>query len=186
MKKQCDRIEDESDGISIQNIGGVFLVIAIGTGLSLIAFVVEYYYYKIKPLKEERLYKMRGRTSVSRIRSEVSLDNLDVNRNGSRSPDGAQSRSRDTATTDLSENGGVDFSPTNSGSYRRNAKHSTKCNGIPNGLNGRRKSEFGHTNGHISNGVTNSIFTYDSEDNMSVKYPDLHDPDRISVFSEKL
>ena len=30
-KKECPKVEDESDGISIKNIGGVFLVIFIGT-----------------------------------------------------------------------------------------------------------------------------------------------------------
>ena len=31
-RKECPKIEDESDGISIYNIGGVFLVIFIGIG----------------------------------------------------------------------------------------------------------------------------------------------------------
>ena len=31
-RKDCPKIEDESDGISISNIGGVFLVIFIGIG----------------------------------------------------------------------------------------------------------------------------------------------------------
>ncbi|XP_053406688.1 ionotropic receptor 25a-like [Mercenaria mercenaria] len=194
LKKECDRIEDESDGISIENIGGVFLVIAIGTGMSLIAFVVEYYYYKIKPLKEERLYKMRGRTNVSRIRSEVSLDNVDVDRNTSRTPDCMNTMTLSTTRSDSSDSC-VKFSSGNTASYRRSKKkvsnaHSTSshCNGIANGINGRHNNngDHRHSNGHVSNGVTNSIFTYDSDEDMSVKYPDLHDPERKSVFSEKL
>ena len=48
-KKKCDKIEDESDGISIYNIGGVFLVIFIGIGLGLFTLAFEYYWYKIRP-----------------------------------------------------------------------------------------------------------------------------------------
>ena len=44
-RKDCPKIEDESDGISIQNIGGVFLVIFIGIGLGLITLAFEYYWY---------------------------------------------------------------------------------------------------------------------------------------------
>jgi ionotropic glutamate receptor len=47
---KCPKIEDESDGISIQNIGGVFLVIFIGIGLGLITLAFEYYWYKWRPM----------------------------------------------------------------------------------------------------------------------------------------
>ncbi|XP_055955911.1 ionotropic receptor 25a isoform X2 [Patella vulgata] len=40
----CPDIEDESDGISIKNIGGVFLVIVIGSALALITLAIECYW----------------------------------------------------------------------------------------------------------------------------------------------
>ncbi len=43
-RKKCPAIENEEDGISIQNIGGVFLVIFIGIGLGLITLAFEYYW----------------------------------------------------------------------------------------------------------------------------------------------
>ena len=48
-KTRCPKVEDESDGISIKNIGGVFLVIFIGIGLGLITLGFEYYWYKWRP-----------------------------------------------------------------------------------------------------------------------------------------
>lgn len=47
-KKNCPKLEDESDGISIQNIGGVFIVILIGIALSIVTLAFEYWYYKDK------------------------------------------------------------------------------------------------------------------------------------------
>ncbi|XP_059149035.1 ionotropic receptor 25a-like [Physella acuta] len=45
-KKDCPKVEDESDGISIKNIGGVFLVIVIGSALSLVTLALECYWYR--------------------------------------------------------------------------------------------------------------------------------------------
>ena len=50
-KKECPKQEDESDGISIQNIGGVFIVILVGIALSIVTLAFEYWYYKDKPRK---------------------------------------------------------------------------------------------------------------------------------------
>lgn len=47
-KKQCEKIEDQSDGISIQNIGGVFIVIFVGIGMACITLVFEYWWYKYR------------------------------------------------------------------------------------------------------------------------------------------
>ncbi|CAK1585204.1 unnamed protein product [Parnassius mnemosyne] len=44
--KRCDKQDDQSDGISIQNIGGVFIVIFMGIGLACITLGVEYWWYK--------------------------------------------------------------------------------------------------------------------------------------------
>nr|AFC91757.2 putative ionotropic receptor IR25a [Cydia pomonella] len=43
---KCEKQEDQSDGISIQNIGGVFIVIFMGIGLACITLGVEYWWYK--------------------------------------------------------------------------------------------------------------------------------------------
>lgn len=47
-KMDCEKPEDQSDGISIQNIGGVFIVIFVGIGLACITLVFEYWYYKYR------------------------------------------------------------------------------------------------------------------------------------------
>uniref|UniRef100_A0AC34GQT2 Uncharacterized protein n=1 Tax=Panagrolaimus sp. ES5 TaxID=591445 RepID=A0AC34GQT2_9BILA len=47
-KVKCPDVDDESNGISIQNIGGVFIVILAGIVLSFITLIFEYMYYKRK------------------------------------------------------------------------------------------------------------------------------------------
>lgn len=41
-------MEDQSDGISIQNIGGVFIVIFVGIGMACVTLVFEYWWYKYR------------------------------------------------------------------------------------------------------------------------------------------
>ncbi|XP_037037565.1 ionotropic receptor 25a [Bradysia coprophila] len=48
FQKTCEKPEDQSDGISIQNIGGVFIVIFVGIGMACITLVFEYWYYKYR------------------------------------------------------------------------------------------------------------------------------------------
>ncbi|PAV77007.1 hypothetical protein WR25_00124 [Diploscapter pachys] len=45
-KMTCPDITDQSDGISIENIGGVFIVIAAGIALSIITLAIEFFFYK--------------------------------------------------------------------------------------------------------------------------------------------
>ncbi|KAF5269354.1 hypothetical protein FQA39_LY08746 [Lamprigera yunnana] len=45
---RCEKMEDQSDGISIQNIGGVFIVIFVGICLACGTLAFEYWYYKRK------------------------------------------------------------------------------------------------------------------------------------------
>ncbi|XP_071055575.1 ionotropic receptor 25a [Onthophagus taurus] len=45
---KCDKLDDQSDGISIQNIGGVFIVIFVGIGLACITLAFEYWWYKYR------------------------------------------------------------------------------------------------------------------------------------------
>jgi len=47
-KVTCDNDDDSGGGISIYNIGGVFIVIFIGIGLAIITLIFEYWYYKHK------------------------------------------------------------------------------------------------------------------------------------------
>ena len=44
----CEEDEEDSGGISIHNIGGVFIVIFVGIFLALITLGFEYFYYKNK------------------------------------------------------------------------------------------------------------------------------------------
>lgn len=44
--KKCDKVDDQADGISIQNIGGVFIVIFMGIGLACITLGFEYWWFK--------------------------------------------------------------------------------------------------------------------------------------------
>lgn len=48
VSARCEKSEDQSDGISIQNIGGVFIVIFVGIGLACVTLIFEYWYYKFR------------------------------------------------------------------------------------------------------------------------------------------
>lgn len=48
VQSKCEKPEDQSDGISIQNIGGVFIVIFVGIGMACITLIFEYWWYKYK------------------------------------------------------------------------------------------------------------------------------------------
>ena len=65
----CAKIEDESDGISIQNIGGVFLVIFIGIGLGLITLAFEYYWYRWRPQRSAPHSDTAQGTQTIRVKS---------------------------------------------------------------------------------------------------------------------
>lgn len=47
-KSKCEKTEDQSDGISIQNIGGVFIVIFVGIGMACVTLICEYWWYKFR------------------------------------------------------------------------------------------------------------------------------------------
>ncbi|RUS82782.1 hypothetical protein EGW08_009446 [Elysia chlorotica] len=72
-EKECPKIEDESDGISIRNIGGVFLVIVIGAGLSLLTLAFEFYWYRIRP-RQSRLTKKQKSSSNSQNQLTASMN----------------------------------------------------------------------------------------------------------------
>lgn len=48
VSSKCEKPEDQSDGISIQNIGGVFIVIFVGIGMACITLAFEFWYYRIR------------------------------------------------------------------------------------------------------------------------------------------
>lgn len=48
IQSKCEKPDDQSDGISIQNIGGVFIVIFVGIGMACITLVFEFWYYKYR------------------------------------------------------------------------------------------------------------------------------------------
>uniref|UniRef100_A0A1A9WKV0 Ionotropic glutamate receptor C-terminal domain-containing protein n=1 Tax=Glossina brevipalpis TaxID=37001 RepID=A0A1A9WKV0_9MUSC len=48
VQAKCDKPEDQSDGISIENIGGVFIVIFVGIGMACITLLFEYWWYKYR------------------------------------------------------------------------------------------------------------------------------------------
>ncbi|XP_060526726.1 ionotropic receptor 25a isoform X2 [Cylas formicarius] len=59
-KRTCEKADDQSDGISIQNIGGVFIVILVGIGLACVTLAFEYWWYKY-----------RKNTKITNIASEM-------------------------------------------------------------------------------------------------------------------
>ncbi|CAP23262.2 Protein CBR-GLR-7 [Caenorhabditis briggsae] len=66
-KVNCPDSSDESDGISIQNIGGVFIVILAGIALSIITLAFEYYYYKRKARKAAKKEKEQMEMKVHQV-----------------------------------------------------------------------------------------------------------------------
>lgn len=47
-KLKCSKIEDQQDGISIANIGGVFIVILVGIAMACVILFFEYWWFKYK------------------------------------------------------------------------------------------------------------------------------------------
>lgn len=48
VKKVCEAEDNQSEGISIHNIGGVFLVIFVGIVFACITLAIEYWYYRYR------------------------------------------------------------------------------------------------------------------------------------------
>lgn len=66
IHRKCDKEDDQSAGISIRNIGGVFIVIFVGIGLACVALVVEYYYYRDRSRVQKIERKKSDRESISK------------------------------------------------------------------------------------------------------------------------
>ncbi|XP_046384858.1 ionotropic receptor 25a [Ischnura elegans] len=52
-RKVCEKQDEQSEGISVQNIGGVFIVIFVGIGLACVTLAFEYWWYRHKRSDDE-------------------------------------------------------------------------------------------------------------------------------------
>ncbi|XP_034949070.1 ionotropic receptor 25a-like isoform X2 [Chelonus insularis] len=68
-KKICPKILDQSDGISIENIGGVFIVIFVGIVLACITLSIEYWFYVIKRMRVNRKSMMKPKIAWRNVDS---------------------------------------------------------------------------------------------------------------------
>nr|QZH55075.1 ionotropic receptor 25a [Achelura yunnanensis] len=91
---KCEKQDDQSDGISIQNIGGVFIVIFMGIGLACITLGVEYWWYK-----------WRRQTTVGDVTqvepAKKTRNNVDSNREVATKLEGFSFRSRKLGLSSL-------------------------------------------------------------------------------------
>uniref|UniRef100_A0A914KHR4 Uncharacterized protein n=1 Tax=Meloidogyne incognita TaxID=6306 RepID=A0A914KHR4_MELIC len=62
--KECESTDDDSNGISVQNIGGVFLVILAGICISMLCLLGEYIYYS-------RLRNPNGKRETSKHLAQI-------------------------------------------------------------------------------------------------------------------
>ncbi|XP_076060298.1 ionotropic receptor 25a [Oratosquilla oratoria] len=76
-KKVCDKEDDQSDGISIENIGGVFIVIFVGIGLACITLAFEYWWYKHR--KGPRISDSATIVSVKQMNDKPEKQGTDFN-----------------------------------------------------------------------------------------------------------
>nr|ALG36131.1 ionotropic receptor 1 [Sclerodermus sp. MQW-2015] len=67
MMKICEKEDDQSDGISIQNIGGVFIVIFVGIALACLTLAFEYWWFRYRPraneLRAKRASQLDGKAT---------------------------------------------------------------------------------------------------------------------------
>ncbi|XP_045465675.1 ionotropic receptor 25a-like [Harmonia axyridis] len=82
--KKCPLPEDPSDGISVANIGGVFIVILVGIGLAIVILCIEYFFYSKQ--KQDKVELVRGIPSSSRSPLEIFDGNQMTLRNRARMP----------------------------------------------------------------------------------------------------
>jgi len=71
QKKVCEETDDDGGGISIHNIGGVFIVIFVGIGLAIITLGFEYWYYKFKAPQSRIGSADPGKRMVSEFEKQV-------------------------------------------------------------------------------------------------------------------
>lgn len=66
-KVKCPKLENESEGISLNNIGGVFILIAGGAALALVCLGFELYFFKYKPKQASKNYGVAKSHSKANI-----------------------------------------------------------------------------------------------------------------------
>lgn len=75
VKKNCDTETEQSDGISIYNIGGVFLVIFVGIVFASFTLAFEYWYYRhrarVNELQQATPPKMKITKAIKPMRFDL-------------------------------------------------------------------------------------------------------------------
>lgn len=66
-KVKCPKLENESEGISLNNIGGVFILIAGGAALALVCLGFELYFFKYKPTQASKYYGVAKSYSKAKL-----------------------------------------------------------------------------------------------------------------------
>ncbi|KAG8222734.1 Ionotropic receptor 25a [Ladona fulva] len=74
-RKSCEKQDEQSEGISVQNIGGVFIVIFVGIGLACVTLAFEYWWYRrkkgediVEEKPEDTGSRKKGRRSIGEAR----------------------------------------------------------------------------------------------------------------------
>ncbi|XP_074095808.1 ionotropic receptor 25a [Cotesia typhae] len=78
-RRNCEKESSQSDGISIENIGGVFIVIFAGILLACCTLAFEYWYYRYRPrvnAKKQRKANAQGGTKIPSQRVKPTRFNL--------------------------------------------------------------------------------------------------------------
>lgn len=83
VQSTCQKPEDQSDGISIQNIGGVFIVIFVGIAMACVTLIFEYWWYKYRKNPQIGDMGAEGRNNATNA-ANAFLDRFDVLRNKKR------------------------------------------------------------------------------------------------------
>lgn len=66
-KSKCAKATDQSEGISIQNIGGVFILILVGIGMACVTLIYEYCVYKYQKAPKTQVESSKtGLASIGR------------------------------------------------------------------------------------------------------------------------
>ncbi|XP_055341715.1 ionotropic receptor 25a-like [Paramacrobiotus metropolitanus] len=75
-QKSCQNNEDENAGISIENIGGVFILVLVGTVLACVMLAFEYYWYKRRAQKQQADISLPGGTAAAQGTAKPANINL--------------------------------------------------------------------------------------------------------------
>ncbi|XP_072753212.1 ionotropic receptor 25a isoform X2 [Anoplolepis gracilipes] len=71
VRKNCDLENDQSDGISIHNIGGVFLVIFVGIVFACFTLAFEYWYYRYRGKVSKFRKDKSSKTKMTKIAKTI-------------------------------------------------------------------------------------------------------------------